>query len=286
VCSWQGATFAENCDADDSLLATCWKANCAATCGTCSAKHAKKVATAKAHAVHKTQESAGPLKVPSNGGDETRPIAAEQSSVWDASVDGVGQSCDTSQIADGSRQANGEGECADTAGADGNSESTMGTGLQGFTNGPSGLHLGAYYTITEQLQPGQTTIAAVAVQGRSLASYNSKYYSKILGRFSIYLGSRPFNYDLDGQTLCATNEESTAEPGWSKVFQCDTPTPGPYVTIVQLPDPSLVGFQASTIPKDTRVISGGGTDSDNPTHITAADSPRFLVLAEVAACGA
>jgi len=210
------------------------------------------------------------------------------------------QSCDLSQVAKGAATVtNGAGVCSPLGGADNNVDSTTGTGLDEFENG-----LGAYYSIRYNVSAVTgDTIQAVSVLGRSENSYNAEAYSKVLGRFAIYLGSRPFNKDLDGQILCAENRESTAAPGWSKTFDCEQPTAGPFVTVVLLPDPSLVGLVAAKIPKDSRpgFLRCGGTcpaegcdgtaaacrcgcDTDNPMRIVRADSPRFLVIAEMAAC--
>ena len=135
--------------------------------------------------LHTMQDTAGSLKnVQRNArGGEGAPTSAEQSSTWnEANL----QSCDLSQVAKGAATVtNGAGVCSPLGGADNNVDSTTGTGLDEFENG-----LGAYYSIRYNVSAVTgDTIQAVSVLGRSENSYNAEAYSKVLGRFAIYLGS-------------------------------------------------------------------------------------------------
>jgi len=136
--------------------------------------------------------------------------------------------------------------------------------------------------------------------------YNGQIYSKVLGNFDVFVGTRPWTkedvmggsaFGSDGdvqQRLCLSNTDATPLSGdkkydyaWNKNMECNTPLPGSWVTIVLRPMSASnlqLPFVAAQQPKDTRRLGGGGFDSDNPTSITEATSPRFLVLSEIAVC--
>jgi len=242
---------------------------------------------------------------------DARGASPHVSSFWSDMGTGL-QSCDLTGVDGG--QTNGAGRCGQTGAADGNMLSTIGTGNDEFYNGSNGELYGAFYTVKYAVKPN-ATIGSVWVAGRGRSSYNGPIYSQVLGNFDVFIGTRPWTKEdvMDGsafgadgavqQTKCNGNTKPTAlaapntaskyDDAWTSNLLCSEELPGPWVTVVLRPmaEANLASgfpFVAAQQPKDTRngLLTGGGTDSDNPTVIDSPTSPRFLVLSEIAVCEA
>jgi len=233
---------------------------------------------------------------PVDADGELPPLRSLTSSVWSLGI----QSCDLSMLSPDATVTDAPGKCSETSSIDGKVGSTIGTDNDPFVRAPNGEYFGAFNTISYHNPGGSKKIYSVWVQGRSIASYNAEVYSQVLGDFDIYVGVEGWTYEsvvngafLSRQKLCTTNRQSTAAPGFGRNFVCDDANgvEGTFVTIVLRPmtETNLkhgFPFIAKLQPKDARYVRGGGKDNDNPTAITEPRSPRFLVVAEVAACAA
>jgi len=231
------------------------------------------------------------------------------------------QSCDLTGLGSDATVTNSAGVCADAGAVDDNLDSLIGTWNDEFKRG-FGAFYEVEYEVPERQTIKKVQIIGRSDESYNAWYYSQVLgnFDIYIGtrRWSWAVNQTTWEKpDVpDFQTLCKANRKSTATPNWNDMFTCDTPVKGgSWVTIVLRPDESLIGFDAKMLPKQkTLACSPGGhacpgvcenpqtdvladagfdlpdpdctcgCDRDNPTYIAAADSPRFLAIAHMAAC--